>query len=37
MMAGFNAFDGWDASTRRDIAYNNAARLFPRLARDIRL
>ena len=34
MIAGFDAFDGWDASARRDIEYNNAAKLFPRLARD---
>jgi predicted TIM-barrel fold metal-dependent hydrolase len=31
MIAGFDAFDGWDASTRRDIEYNNSAKLFPRL------
>jgi len=35
MIKGFDAFDGWDASARRDIEYNNAARLFPRLARAI--
>jgi predicted TIM-barrel fold metal-dependent hydrolase len=36
-IAGLNAFDGWDASARRDIEYNNSARLFPRLARNIRI
>jgi 6-methylsalicylate decarboxylase len=36
-IAGFDAFDGWDASGRRDIEYNNSARLFPRLARNIRI
>jgi predicted TIM-barrel fold metal-dependent hydrolase len=35
MMAGFNTFDGLDASARRDIEYNNAANLFPRLAQAI--
>ena len=35
MIAGFDAFDGWEASARRDIEYNNAAKLFPRLARAI--
>ena len=35
MIVGFDAFDGWDASARRDIEYNNAAKLFPRLARTI--
>lgn len=35
MIKGFDAFDGWDASARRDIEYNNAARLFPRLAQAI--
>ena len=34
MMGCFKAFDGWDASTRRDIEYNNAAKLFPRLGGD---
>lgn len=34
-IAGFNAFDGWDAPARRDIGYNNAAKLFPRLARAV--
>ena len=33
--ADFEAFDGWDASARRDIEYNNAAKLFPRLAKTI--
>ena len=35
MLASFNSFDGWDASTRRDIEYNNAAGMFPRLAKAI--
>jgi hypothetical protein len=35
MIAGFEAFDGWDATSLRDIGYNNAARLFPRLARAV--
>jgi predicted TIM-barrel fold metal-dependent hydrolase len=34
-IAGFEAFDGWDAATRRDIEYNNALRLLPRLAQAI--
>ena len=32
-ISGFEAFDGWDASARRDIEFNNAAKLFPRLAK----
>jgi len=32
MIRGFEAFDGWDAETRRDIRYRNSAKLFPRLA-----
>jgi predicted TIM-barrel fold metal-dependent hydrolase len=35
VIAGFDAFDGWDASTRRNIECNNAAKMFPRLARAI--
>jgi predicted TIM-barrel fold metal-dependent hydrolase len=35
-IAGFEAFGGWDAAVRRDIEFNNAARLFPRLAQTIR-
>ena len=35
--SGRVTFDRWDASARRDIEYNNSARLFPRLARDIRI
>lgn len=31
-ISGFEAFDGWDASARRDVEYSNAAKLFPRLA-----
>lgn len=31
--AGFRAFDGWDAATRRGIEQDNALRLLPRLAR----
>jgi predicted TIM-barrel fold metal-dependent hydrolase len=34
-ISGFEAFDGWNASARRDIEYNNAAKLFPRLAANI--
>ncbi len=33
MIAGFEAFDGWDAVTRRAIEYENALKLFPRLAK----
>jgi predicted TIM-barrel fold metal-dependent hydrolase len=32
LIAGFNAFDGWDAQTRRGIESVNALTLFPRLA-----
>jgi len=32
---GFSAFDGWDAATRRAIEYDNALKLFPRLAQAI--
>jgi predicted TIM-barrel fold metal-dependent hydrolase len=35
MIAGFDAFDGWDASARRSIEYNNALKLFPRLTQAI--
>ncbi len=35
MIGGFDSFNGWDTSARRDIEYNNAAKLFPRLARAI--
>ena len=31
-IAGFEAFDGWDAKTRRGIEHDNALRLLPRLA-----
>jgi 6-methylsalicylate decarboxylase len=31
-VSGFDAFDGWNDAVRRDIAYNNAAKLFPKLA-----
>jgi 6-methylsalicylate decarboxylase len=31
-IAGFEAFDGWDAATRRRIERDNALALFPRLA-----
>jgi predicted TIM-barrel fold metal-dependent hydrolase len=34
-ISGFEAFDGWSASARRDIEFNNAAKLFPRLAETI--
>jgi predicted TIM-barrel fold metal-dependent hydrolase len=30
--AGFRAFDGWDAATRRAVERENALKLFPRLA-----
>ena len=33
VIANFEAFAGWSASARRDIEFDNAARLFPRLAR----
>jgi predicted TIM-barrel fold metal-dependent hydrolase len=36
VVAGFEAFDGWDEAARRDIGYHNAATLFPRLANRIR-
>jgi predicted TIM-barrel fold metal-dependent hydrolase len=32
LIAGFEAFDGWDAPTRRGIESQNALKLFPRLA-----
>jgi hypothetical protein len=32
---GFKAFDGWDAATRRAIEWDNALKLFPRLAEAI--
>jgi predicted TIM-barrel fold metal-dependent hydrolase len=35
-IAGFEAFDGWDAKTRRAIEHDNALALFPRLAGAIR-
>lgn len=34
-IAGFAAFDGFDAATRRGIEADNALKLFPRLARAI--
>ena len=34
-IAGFEAFDGWDAATRRGIEHDNALRLLPRLAKAI--
>lgn len=34
-LAGFDAYDGWNAKTRRDIEYNNALRILPRLAQAI--
>jgi predicted TIM-barrel fold metal-dependent hydrolase len=34
-IAGFEAFDGWDAAARRSIEYDNALRLLPRLAQAI--
>jgi 6-methylsalicylate decarboxylase len=33
MITAFEAFDGWDASTRRGIESGNALKLFPRLAK----
>jgi 6-methylsalicylate decarboxylase len=33
MITAFEAFDGWDAPTRRGIESRNALKLFPRLAR----
>ncbi len=35
VISGFDAFDGWDAPARRAIEYDNAAKLFPRLAQAI--
>ena len=35
LIAGFEAFDGWDAATRRGIERDNALRLFPRLAQAV--
>lgn len=32
---GFEAFDGWDAATRRGIEHDNALKLLPRLAQAI--
>jgi 6-methylsalicylate decarboxylase len=32
VIAAFEAFDGWDAATRRGIESDNALKLFPRLA-----
>ncbi len=32
LIAGFEAFDGWDAAARRGIEHDNALTLFPRLA-----
>jgi predicted TIM-barrel fold metal-dependent hydrolase len=32
MIAGFEAFNGWNAKTRRGIERDNALKLFPRLA-----
>jgi predicted TIM-barrel fold metal-dependent hydrolase len=34
-IAGFEAFDSWDAATRRGIEHDNALRLLPRLAKAI--
>jgi len=34
-LAGFDAFDGWTASARRDIEFNNAARLLPKFAASV--
>lgn len=34
-IAGFEAFEGWDAATRRGIEHDNALKLLPRLARAI--
>jgi len=33
LIAGFEAFDGWDDATRRGIERDNALKLLPRLAR----
>ena len=35
LIAGFEAFEGWDAVTRRGIESGNALKLFPRLAQAI--
>jgi predicted TIM-barrel fold metal-dependent hydrolase len=35
LIASFEAFDGWDAATRRGIESANALKLFPRLAQTI--
>jgi predicted TIM-barrel fold metal-dependent hydrolase len=35
LIAGFDAFDGWDATTRRGVESANALKLFPRLAQAI--
>ena len=35
LLAAFNAFDAWDAATRRNIETDNALQLFPRLAQAI--
>jgi predicted TIM-barrel fold metal-dependent hydrolase len=32
VIAGFEAFDGWDTKTRRGIESQNALQLFPRFA-----
>ena len=34
-VAGFEAYDGWDAATRRAIERDNALKLLPRLAQAI--
>lgn len=34
-IAGFEAFEGWDAAARRLVEHDNALRLLPRLARAI--
>jgi predicted TIM-barrel fold metal-dependent hydrolase len=36
VIASLHAFDGWDAAARRGIEYDNAAKLFPRLAKTIK-
>jgi predicted TIM-barrel fold metal-dependent hydrolase len=35
LLAAFNAFEGWDAATRRNIETDNALQLFPRLVQAI--
>ena len=35
LIAGFEAFDGFDAETRRGIEHDNALKLLPRLAQAI--